>query len=78
MFVVRGGAWVAPGWVSMEADSSRWDASSGSPHQPKDDDDTSGVKAGEASEEDLFRIQAHARNSITAMKIDPIEGNGVS
>jgi WD40 repeat protein len=48
----------------------------------KDEDDTSGVKTEEDGEDvtegRIWRLQAHARNSITAMKIDPVNGSGVS
>ena len=60
----------------------RWDALGPSAEKVKDEDDTSGVKTEEDGEDvtegRIWRLQAHARNSITAMKIDPVNGSGVS
>jgi len=59
----------------------RWDALGPATEKAKDEDDTTGVKTeeeDEATEGRIWRVQAHARNSITAMKIDPINGSGVS
>lgn len=59
----------------------RWDALGPSAEKVKDEDDTTGVKTEENGEDvtegRIWRIQAHARNSITAMKIDPVNGSGV-
>jgi WD40 repeat protein len=60
----------------------RWDALGPSAEKVKDEDDTSGAKTEEDGEDvtegRIWRLQAHARNSITAMKIDPVNGSGVS
>ena len=60
----------------------RWDALGPSTEKVKDEDDTTGVKTVENGEDvtegRIWRLQAHARNSITAMKIDPVNGSGVS
>jgi len=67
--------------VSERTDD-RWDALGPSAEKVKDEDDTSGVKTEEDGEDvtegRIWRLQAHARNSITAMKIDPVNGSGVS
>jgi hypothetical protein len=62
---------------------SRWDALGPSEEKVKDEDDTSGVKLenGDKDENDegrIWRVQAHARSSITSMKVDPVNGSGVS
>ena len=48
----------------------------------KSEDDTNGVKEevdGDDSREGrVWRVQAHARSSITCMKVDPVNGSGVS
>lgn len=61
----------------------RWDALGPSEEKVKDEDDTSGVKVENANQEEydegrIWRVQAHARSSVTAMKIDPVNGSGVS
>jgi hypothetical protein len=46
-----------------------------------DEDDTSGAKEEgdqDQSEGRVWHVQAHARNSITSMKVDPVNGSGVS
>ncbi len=47
----------------------------------KSEDDTNGV-GGDENEDNgegrVWRVQAHARSSITCMKVDPINGSGVS
>ncbi|WVR07792.1 hypothetical protein IAU60_004835 [Kwoniella sp. DSM 27419] len=57
-----------------------WDAL-GKPAEPvKSEDDTSGVKVAEVDEDyegRVWRVQAHARNSITCMKVDPVNGSGL-
>jgi hypothetical protein len=61
--------------------TTRWDALGPSTEKVKDEDDTTGIKTEEDGEDvtegRIWRVQAHARNSITAMKIDPINGSGV-
>jgi WD40 repeat protein len=61
--------------------TSRWDALGPATEKVKDEDDTSGVKTEDDEEQTegrIWRLQAHARNSITAMKVDPVNGSGVS
>jgi hypothetical protein len=60
----------------------RWDALGQSEEKVKNEDDTSGIKT-EANGEDveegrIWHVQAHARSSITSMKVDPVNGSGVS
>lgn len=61
---------------------SRWDALGPSVEKVKDEDDTTGIKTEKDDEEfnegRVWRLQAHARNSITAIKVDPTNGSGVS
>lgn len=50
--------------------------------KPENEDDTSGLKAEEGEDEyqegRVWRVQAHAKNSISCMKVDPVNGSGVS
>lgn len=61
-----------------------WDALGPADEKVKDEDDTTngnrtGNGADEVDEEGrIWRVQAHARSSITCMKVDPISGSGVS
>jgi hypothetical protein len=66
--------------VKIPADPGRWDALGPAAEQVKDEDDTSGIKEEDQDESEgrVWRVQAHARNSITAMKVDPVNGSGVS
>lgn len=53
-----------------------WDAL-GREEEVKEEDDTS--PAEDTIEEGrIWRVQAHARNAITSMKVDPVNGSGVS
>ncbi|RSH91624.1 hypothetical protein EHS25_008993 [Saitozyma podzolica] len=56
-----------------------WDALGPAAEQVKDEDDTSGIKEEDQDESEgrVWRVQAHARNSITAMKVDPVNGSGL-
>lgn len=60
----------------------RWDALGPPMEKPENEDDTSGGM--NAKEEDeyqegrVWRVQAHAKNSISCMKVDPVNGSGVS
>ncbi|WVR00348.1 hypothetical protein IAU59_007491 [Kwoniella sp. CBS 9459] len=58
-----------------------WDALGPPMETVKSEDDTSGVKTEEDGEQDqegrVWRVQAHARNSITCMKVDPVNGSGL-
>jgi hypothetical protein len=44
----------------------------------KDEDDTNGVVDEAVEEGRIWHVQAHARSAVTSMKIDPINGSGVS
>lgn len=45
----------------------------------KAEEDDTGVKADDGDYEgNIWRIQAHARNAITSIKIDPVAGDKVS
>lgn len=50
--------------------------------KPENEDDTGGLKAEEDENEyqegRVWRVQAHAKNSISCMKVDPVNGSGVS
>ena len=52
-----------------------WDAL-GKEDVVKDEDDT--LPGGDVEEGRVWRVQAHARNSISSMKVDPVNGSGVS
>ncbi|OCF40777.1 WD repeat-containing protein [Kwoniella heveanensis CBS 569] len=58
-----------------------WDALGPPMEKVESEDDTSGVKEEEDGEQDhegrVWRVQAHARNSITCMKVDPVNGSGL-
>ncbi|ODN81496.1 hypothetical protein L202_01918 [Cryptococcus amylolentus CBS 6039] len=55
-----------------------WDALGPAAAKAENDDDTNGVKDEEESQEGrVWRIQAHAKNSISCMKVDPISGSGL-
>ena len=65
------------GWTTDGAFS--WDALGRNEEKAEEEDDTSGVKEEDEDEEGrVWHVQAHARNSITCMKVDPINGSGVS
>lgn len=50
--------------------------------KPENEDDTSGLLRAEGGDEyqegRVWRVQAHAKNSISCMKVDPVNGSGVS
>ncbi|OXH27256.1 WD repeat-containing protein [Cryptococcus neoformans] len=58
-----------------------WDALGPPMEKPENEDDTSGGM--NAKEEDeyqegrVWRVQAHAKNSISCMKVDPVNGSGL-
>ncbi|WVQ84906.1 hypothetical protein IAT38_007069 [Cryptococcus sp. DSM 104549] len=56
-----------------------WDALGPVVERADNDDDTNGVKEEEEADTEgpVWRIQAHARNSITCMKVDPVNGSGL-
>ncbi|WWD19513.1 hypothetical protein CI109_103974 [Kwoniella shandongensis] len=55
-----------------------WDALGPAAEKVKSEDDTNGVpEEEEETEGRIWRVQAHARNSITCMKVDPINGSGL-
>ncbi|RXK39424.1 WD-repeat protein [Tremella mesenterica] len=53
-----------------------WDALGPNEETPENDDNTSEAKE-EESEGRIWHVQAHARNSIPCMKIDPVDGSGL-
>ncbi|WWC71881.1 uncharacterized protein I206_105840 [Kwoniella pini CBS 10737] len=54
-----------------------WDALGSPEEKVKSEDDTNGIEEGEQYEGRVWRIQAHARSAITAMKVDPVNGSGL-
>ncbi|ADV24174.1 Conserved hypothetical protein [Cryptococcus gattii WM276] len=58
-----------------------WDALGPAMEKPENEDDTSGLKAEEDEDEyqegRVWRVQAHAKNSISCMKVDPVNGSGL-
>ncbi|KAK8853099.1 hypothetical protein IAR55_003800 [Kwoniella newhampshirensis] len=54
-----------------------WDALGPATESVKTEDDTNGATEEEEPEGRIWRVQAHARNSITCMKVDPINGSGL-
>lgn len=69
------------GWFKLIRDL-RWDALGPAMEKPENEDDTSGLKAEENENEyqegRVWRVQAHAKNSISCIKVDPVNGSGVS
>ena len=60
----------------------RWDALGSSQQEVKAEPQSNGIKEEVKEEEEeegrIWHVQAHARNAITAMKVDPVDGSGVS
>ncbi|WVQ73007.1 hypothetical protein IAR50_002570 [Cryptococcus sp. DSM 104548] len=55
-----------------------WDALGPAAAKAENEDDTSGVKDEEESQEGrVWRVQAHAKNSISCMKVDPVNGSSL-
>ncbi|WRT70364.1 uncharacterized protein IL334_007362 [Kwoniella shivajii] len=56
-----------------------WDALGAPEEKVKSEDDTNGVQAPEEEgyEGRIWKVQAHARNAITCMKVDPVNGSGL-
>lgn len=69
------------GWFELIRNL-RWDALGPAMEKPENEDDTSGLKAEENENEyqegRVWRVQAHAKNSISCIKVDPVNGSGVS
>ena len=53
-----------------------WDALGKAEEPVKNEDETSPVED-EAEEGRIWHVQAHARNSISCMKVDPVNGSSV-
>lgn len=58
-----------------------WDALGPPMEKPENEDDTSGLLRAEGEDEyqegRVWRVQAHAKNSISCMKVDPVNGSGL-
>ncbi|WVO12493.1 hypothetical protein L204_100093 [Cryptococcus depauperatus] len=54
-----------------------WDALGPPMDNPEMEDDTNGVQQDEDQEGIIWRVQAHAKNSISCMKVDPVNGSGL-